>query len=423
MDDQIMEWFSNSPIKKSLKKNYQRIPERIKPCFNPLLSGYSRFKQVYLPVYLFTGRTTTNEIPFTYAYVGTNLNHQNFWAHLILTPVTEKTFIGNHLLFNIPTRLKKSYPHCSMILWEESPFTTAFFNNKPAFRIPKWIRMEIDISKSMETVCRHKHSNYKRIRRKISQHDYNYLITQDASAFKDFYDNMYAPYVSKRFDGTGIILPYSNIFDSHTPVDLFLIRKSEMTVAGAVVKYQAGKAVLCWFGVLQGNFDHVREGVLGAAYYFVIKEMQKKGFATIDIGDSRPIMNYGVTWHKISLLARINDSFERNSNENLLLTLLHDCQGLRDFLANNQIIYITKDNELNSTSWIQQPSLLSQDEFRDMAILSRRTGFHRHHFILFKDAKIPQEWFEMDHDRHLSVTKAQDYFLQSKMNNGWRLWG
>lgn len=305
-----------------------------------------------------------------------------------------------------------------MILWEENHFTTAYLNNKPTFKIPKWIRMEIDISQPMEKMCKHRYSNYKRIRRRIRQHGYNYLITQSSFAFKDFYDNMYTPNINKRFVDTGIVLPYSTIFDGHTPVDLFLIRKTEMVVAGAVVKYQAGKAILAWFGVLQGNFDHVREGVLGAAYYFVIMEMRKKGFTKIDIGDSRPIMNYGVTWHKIRLLAQIDDTHQNSPEENLYLSLLSDTQGLRDFLGNNQIIYITKNNELFSTSWIQQPPLLSQAEFRDAAMLSRRAGFHGHRFILFEDAVIPQEWFQMDDHSYFSVTEAKEYFLRGKMNSG-----
>ena len=181
---------NESAIKAFTKRIYDGLPEKIKPCFNPLLSGYRKFRLMYLPVFLFSGETKTNGISFTFAYVGTNLNQQNFWSRLILGPEIDKTFLGNHFAFDIPTLLRKSYPQCAMMLWEDSPVATVYFNNKAAFRIPKWIPMEIDISLPLDALCRGNHA-YKDIRRKINKYHYTYSKTQKPGDYEYFYDTMY----------------------------------------------------------------------------------------------------------------------------------------------------------------------------------------------------------------------------------------
>ncbi|MBF0227813.1 MAG: hypothetical protein HQK76_20390 [Desulfobacterales bacterium] len=122
--------------------------------------------------------------------------------------------------------------------------------------------------------------------------------------------------------------------------------------------------------------------------------------------------------HKIGLLAKINHTCASKPPENLSLILLYDSLGLKDFLLNNQIIYLNKDNELVSTLWIQSNSLLTENEFKTNVIRSWRPGFKGHHVFLFKGANIPKQWIDLEHHHHLIIKQTNNLFLYHSGNNG-----
>ena len=171
------------------------------------------------------------------------------------------------------------------------------------FRVPHSLYTRIDLSKPMSHFDRRK-AGYRNVRRLISKHGLSYETTRSAAACRDFYDRMYVSYIRSRHKERARILPYRALFPPSIPFELFTIKRRGKVVAGAVVHDRQGAPVVGFFGIMDGRHEYLVEGVLGAAYYFIMREMKKKrGFNQLRLGGSPPFLTQGITRHKIRLCA------------------------------------------------------------------------------------------------------------------------
>jgi hypothetical protein len=373
----------------------------------PFKSQLRRLKQAYRPVTIFEGRSRTGRRPLSFAYIGANPSYLAYWPQRILGTEHKQTFLGRRFVFMTPRLLRKKYPHCSIILCEENPYTADYFEHKHILRIPQWLRLEIDLSRSLQTRHWNRDNTFKRICTKIRQHAFDYVISRDPADWRNFYDTMHVPYVKSRFGDSSVILPYAEMFDERIPRELLLIRKGGDLIAGIVLNYWPQCPSLGWLGVLNGDFVYVKEGVLRAAYYFSAMAVREKGFERLNIGGSRPIINDGVTLHKIRMAAQVNYAFEYPPHENLLLTLMRDTAGLRDFLVTNQLVGLSPDGKPLCASWIQaEPSKI---EFARAVANSQRANFREHRVFCFDETEIPPEWLADDMRGLLKIRSIRDY--------------
>ena len=366
------------------------------------------------PAIIYKGFSNENKIPFTFAYIGTNVKYQKFWSRHILGQNHEKIFVEKNYISRALTALKRKFPQCAMVLCEESFFSTRCLKDRYILRIPQWLRLEVDLSHDPETRRWSRNNSFTRIRKKIQQQSLDYIITLDQSDWRNFYENMYVPYISSRFSDASVILPYSEMFDDRVPRELLLIRKNNKIIAGAVLNYWPNSPSMGWFGVINGDFNHVREGVFQAAYYFSAMKIRAMGFKGMNIGGSRPIINDGVTMHKIRMLAKVSYGYDYPANENLLMVLLRDTDGLRDFLLNNQIVGLTHDDQPYCASWIQPEMADSKARFTRSIMISNRVGFREHQGFLFDKSQIPSEWLEADSEKLLSIKSIDDYLMYNR---------
>lgn len=378
---------------------------QLQQVLKPLSWSYTQAKRIYLPVSIFSRNSQIEGNLISFAYAGNNSITKNYWARQVMGPNWEERSIGNHFSYTIQNYIENEHPVCSMILLQPGAFLAHQLEKQPVFKIPEWIDMEIDISPSIDELCKLSRSGFKDTRRLIKKYGLTFEVTHDLSHFDDFYYNMLIPYVNNRYEDTARIGSYSHEKDFFSRSDLFLIKKGDDVVGGSLVEYRDGGIFFRKMAVRNGNYEYVKQGVLGAAYYFTIDEMKRKGYQKIHIGGSRPVLSDGVTRFKTRWLGAIVPDYD--PFDYTFMILLKNTLGLQDFLINNPFIHYTKNLEPISTVWTQYSTI---DDFHSLLRSSHCAGIKGCQVFTFGQDTIPNDWIDPTIRPQPSIEPAESLF-------------
>lgn len=98
-------------------------------------------------------------------------------------------------------------------------------------------------------------------------------------------------------------------------------------------------------GLLDGNEEYLRHGVVGALYYFGILEGQKMGCRYFSVGGTRPFLTDGLTKYKIGLGAEFVSDHSL-TREYLWFGMNENSSGAKEFIHNNPFVHLHKDQRL-----------------------------------------------------------------------------
>ena len=371
----------------------------------PLTWSYTQAKRMYLPVSIFSGSSQIGGNPLSFAYAGKNSITKNYWAKQVLGSNWEERNIGNRLSHRIQNYIKKERPDCSMILLQPDAFLAHQLEKQLVFKIPEWVDMEIDISPPLDVLCKLSRSGFRDALRLIKKYGLTFEVTHDLSHFDDFYYNMLTPYVNKRYESAARMGSYSHEKNLFSHSDLFLIKKDDNVVGGTLVEYRDGGIFFRKMAVRNGDFEYVKQGVLGAAYYFTIDEMKRKGFNKIHIGGSRPVLSDGVTKFKTRWLGSIVP--DHAPFDYTFMILLNNSPGLQDFLVHNPFIYYTKNLEPISAIWTQ---CSTKEDFHKLLRSSHCAGIKGCQVFTFGQDTIPDDWIDPALYPQPSIQPAENLF-------------
>jgi hypothetical protein len=109
---------------------------------------------------------------------------------------------------------------------------------------------------------------------------------------------MYRPYILKVHGNRAALMSYDAMMNAYGITELLLIKQGGNYIAGENLLYE-GKSVRAWsLGVVDGETQHVKNGVIGALYYYKIGYLQGRGYRKFNAGASRPFLKDGVIRYK-----------------------------------------------------------------------------------------------------------------------------
>ncbi len=328
----------------TIKKLHQKIPPGLQKFYMPFVGNVSYHIQkivnfIYPPVLIFEGLERGSKSRLTFVYVGFHPQLEHYWTQISLCEDFRKQDMGRHFSWNIFSFLKKMPFGCDFLLMEENLLTLRCFHIILGFQIPYWVSMELDISAPIEKLLG---SQRYSIQRKIRKNKLSHVMTKDRKLFDDYYYNMFLPYIRTRHASTVHLNTYQELLGMFSRGGLILIKKEERIVAGALFEFVGQEVKLRTFGIREGKWEYVLDGALGAAYYFMVVEMKKQGYAKLFIGGARPFLNDGVTRHKILLDAYLAKDKKRSC---LWLVLLRNSIGLKHFLTDNPFFFLDEKKD------------------------------------------------------------------------------
>jgi hypothetical protein len=232
------------------------------------------------------------------AYIGEG-DWVPFLTHLLESDAPVEQELDEMAFWRIPARIKSLSLEADLIFVEVNKLLVRWVSRGSEFRTLLWVRQVLDVSGQWEDVKNRLHKNTKGTdMRKIRKYKYTYEITTDDKAYKDFFDNMYLPYISDRYSGRAVL---DDIHDLRGYFDrgvLLIVKREEEPVGGTLCMISGETCFSIVFGVKDGDFTLVKEGVIAAQYYFVILWAQEQGCKRVDFGRSRAVLDDGVFRYK-----------------------------------------------------------------------------------------------------------------------------
>ena len=361
-------------LKSFLKKIHHAIPPEVRNVYMPVAAKCLYFFQSHLNAFfpmvvLYEGLERQSGKPLSFVYAGDIHQMQNYWDHVILGDGFRKRPLGRRFFGKIVAQIRKAFPDCGFVIMEQSSLTIPFLKKNPGFSIPFWVRTEIDIREPMSKLFGQQRSDKER---RIRKNKLSYEMTKDPKHFHDFYYNMHVPYVKDRYTDAAGVDSYESLLKAIPISEILLIKKEDKTIAGALVEFRDGKAMLRKLGIVDANMEYVRFGAIGAIYYFMVQELKKRGYNVMDIGGARPLLNDGLTHYKISLEARLCKENELHSCVRFMV--LRNSEGARSFLTHNPFLFKNRRKKLCSAVFVENNGQLSSKALNDMITSSYCEG-------------------------------------------------
>jgi hypothetical protein len=197
----------------------------------------------------------------------------------------------------------------------------------------------------MSEICKRSVSDFADITRLIRKYNLTYEILTNKESFNYFKDKIYLPYITKRHGEEALIEDLNILWKSSPSPFLIAIKENGVIVAASLVRKSGDLLDLMRLGLLDGNEEYLRHGVIGAIYYYNVVEGQKMGCRYIDIGGTRPFLTDGLTRYKMGLGAEFV-SDHSSWKEYLWLGVNENSIGAKEFIRSNPFMYLNEDHRL-----------------------------------------------------------------------------
>lgn len=253
-----------------------------------------KLRKLRLHVWLLEGKEKHSGSELAILYAGHLLN-KNYIAHLAFGDNYHESHLGKAWIWSV-AGIARSNPVVALVVTETEENYFKRFGRRDDFYIPCWIDGEIEFSRFNDLM---KHSeNIKSDLRKIRKKDYRYEISRDQDKFDLFYHAMYRPYILKAHGNRAALMSYEAMMSKAGITELLLIKRGNDYIAGENLLYE-DKGVRAWsLGVIDGGNKHVKDGVIGALYYYKINYLSNRGYDRYNAGASRAFLKDGVLQYK-----------------------------------------------------------------------------------------------------------------------------
>ncbi len=291
--------------------------------------------RLYLPVFQY--ETDTMKI----LYAGYSHIKRNYFVRFLLDCNPDQVYIGRRWFWKLPELVNSDI---DIVVSEVSRMSLSRFQNYKGYILPEWVPMRINISRPLEEICRGSVSHFSDIKKRIRKYNLTYEVLSDKESFDYFIERIYHPFISKRHGEEALIEDLQPITESSASF-LIAVKENGIIVAGALLKRLGDSLSGLRLGILDGNEEYRRHGVIGAIYYFSILEGQKMGYRFLDVGGTRPFISDHLTCYKLGLSAEF--SLDHTPwKEYMWLGVNKHSVGAGEFMKNNPFVYLNNDNTL-----------------------------------------------------------------------------
>lgn len=293
--------------------------------------------RLYLPVYQIESG------PMKVIYAGYSSIKRNYYIRILFCEESKLTYLGRRWLWQIHGLIKSKNP--CLVISEISRITLNRFQKYDGFILPEWVKMRINIDRPMTEITKRSGTHFHDVARRIRKNNLTYELLTDKENLEYFITRFYLPYMTKRHKYEAMITDLNSLWKSVSKPSLLAINENGLMVGAAICKECEDSYDLMFLGLLDGNDEYRRHGVIGAIYYFAIIEGQKKGLKFIDVGGSHPFINDGLTKYKMGLGAEFeSDGHSWDQGQGHWLGVNKDSPIAMDFIRNNAFIYLDKDH-------------------------------------------------------------------------------
>lgn len=337
------------------KTIYRALPLFVRLVFRPIEKIYWLLRVIRLDRWILQGNEITSKQKLEILYAGTKEN-RHFLTMLAFDSSSTERYVGKAWLWNIPKIMKEKVHHDSILFMEVPEVFRKLFGKSKYLYIPSWVNGEVDAFSPVKS------DSVQTDLRRIKKNKLSFEVTNELNQFDNFYYNMYLPYITEAFGNRAVILSYDFMkseFRKHGLYkNLLLIKKEEECIAGILLGYSKKGVHLHCLGVKDGNFDYVKDGAIGALFYFPLIYSKENGYKKVNFGLTRAFLKDGVFEFKKKRGMQITGA----STMGFLVKPLSTSAGVKGFFLNNPFLYMDEMG-FNGAVFIDNDQSLSEGDF------------------------------------------------------------
>jgi len=185
-----------------------------------------------------------------------------------------------------------------------------------------------------------------------------YEISRQAQDVKMFYDKMYLPTVRERHGRLAAILPESEAYQYLRHGWLFLVKRDSVYVCGSLGYARQDTAEFIEMGVLNGDMQLMREGVIEAMNYLRIRWAHQEGYKALSFGECWPFLS-GIFQSKRKWGATV--SVPSHEHKQIWVKIQRNTPAASHFLKNNPCVIVDGEGRLNGLIITDDPDQVTPD--------------------------------------------------------------
>jgi hypothetical protein len=358
-----------------------------------------------LDLWIISGNEIYSNNKLVIFYAGSEEN-KNFIMNLAFNESFQEKYLGKSWLWGIPKNMRdKKFCHTLFICEVYGKFMKVF-RKENCFYIPCWIEGEVDTNSSL------RRDSFKTDLRRIRKNRLEYHITKKLNHFDDFYYNMYLPYISQTFGNRAVISNYdylkSNFREKGLYSELLLVKKYDENIAGTLLGFDKTRSHLSHIGIKNANSEYVKNGAIGALFYFPVLHSKEKGYKTMSLGLARTFLNDGVLQFKKKRGMRIINSI----NVYFLVQPQSATDGVKGFFLNNPFIYMS-DNKLYGAIFMDNGHRFSNNYFERVYKDYYLKGMSNLNIFYFGDTNKTQKFIPKEYSEKMKIYPAENLICLS----------
>ena len=344
-----------------------------------------------LPVFVHRGTLRDSRQPFCFAHAGRYPTTGHHWAKNFLAGGYSTRELGAAAIWTVEAKVRRSGFDCKMLLLETSALTRRLVEKRMGFTVPLWLQMEMDIRPSIKALCSNSKAGLGNISRLMRKHGITGELVRDPRLLEDFYRNMYVPLVRGRHGEASELVTFEKMKRISRSCDMLVIRRLGDPIAASLISHERKKPALRFIGVRDGSHELISIGAEGASYYCAATHLKSKGFDTMDIGGTSPLVNDGLTAFKKRLKAEII-AHTYLSGRCLRLVLLDRSEGVLDALAANPFVFYPSDHAPHLAMFVRPGQVQDRERLRRLLDAAKIPGTRGTCVHVFEEDERTRQW-------------------------------
>jgi len=290
-------------------------------------------------------------------YIGKEV-HLEYWKKILFAEYDSPIELGKTYCWQLQSLINRNSDDFSLIIIESSLANMGAYLSKDDYFIPLWLNSTVPLPLIA------KNKSAKSDVSLLNKNKLTYHVSNDIAQAEYFYKKMYLPYVSSRFAKGSVFMKQSQLLSKmeNKKAEILYVSQSHEILSGVVVDYESNIPKIWSIGVLDGEVQHLRLGVVGASYYYLGKHLFEKGYLRANFGYCRAFYNDGV----FILKRKWGITIEGGVKTGFLLKNSKRDTSINSFLKNNPFVYF-KDAALHGVTFIdaqEQPAENSSTEYK-----------------------------------------------------------
>ena len=327
------------PLRARLREHYwSRLHPIALRLAEPLFWIKRRVRPRWIEVEQLTGTETGTGEPLTILCQQDPATRHHFLKLMFAAPPASVN-LGHHQLLKFFRSFGQCDSSADLAIIAATGSQHAWLDDGSWFSIPNWVRGHAPLPPG-EAVA--KHESIRTTLRLIRRHGYEAVPTRDEKIIQDYHDRMYVPYTRGTFGDGATLYSLQAARDLGAEMELVLLQKKSQPgeyLGGFLTLYEAASPRFWSLGVLNGDRELVREGVLAALYFLSFQYLASQGYTRLNLGGSRPFFNDGILRYKRRYQQRITHW----SWEGTELKIARLTPAVKSFLRQNPFVFRSKN--------------------------------------------------------------------------------